>query len=395
MRTRLLTETLHIVCVTTSRADYGLMKWPMRALREAPDFRLSILAGGGHFSVSQGGTLSEIEADGFEISDRVPMYLDATTAAAQGTALATLGVAQVLDRLRPDWVMLLGDRFEILGAATAAMLTRVPLCHLCGGDVTEGAYDDAIRHAVSKLAHLHCPSTEDAARRLCQMGEEPWRVHVTGSPGLDAIHAIPQLDRQTVTDRLGVPKGRPYYLVTMHPETQRADNGTGNLDALLEVLGMLTDVSVVLTGVNADSGGMVFQQRIAAFLELHDHAVLHLSLGQSLYLNAAAHAEAVIGNSSSGYYEVPSFGVPTINIGARQAGRLRAASVFDCTGTPEAIREALSHAAAFGHQAVENPYGDGYSAARILTAIRETSSTQDRDAILTKRFVNLPAETAA
>lgn len=392
MRAGLLADTLHIACVTTSRADYGLMKWPMQAMQDAPGIKLSIIAGGGHLCPSQGRTLAEIEADGFTVGEQVPMYVEGSIAPAQGTARATLGVAQALERVRPDWVMLLGDRFEILGAATAAMLARIPLCHLCGGDITEGAYDDAIRHAVSKLAHLHCPSTPDAAQRLYQMGEEPWRVHVTGSPGLDAIHAIERLDRATTATRLGVPADRPYYLVTMHPETQRSDYGIQELDALLTVLGAQKDASVVLTGVNADSGGTVFQQRIAAFLDAHAHApaVLHLSLGQMLYLNAVSHAHAVVGNSSSGLYEVPSFNVPTVNVGSRQAGRLRAASVFDCDGTPGAIKQALTQAAGFGHQKVENPYGDGHSAVRILNAIRETTASRDRDTILKKRFVPLP-----
>jgi UDP-hydrolysing UDP-N-acetyl-D-glucosamine 2-epimerase len=395
MRAGLLADTLHIACVTTSRADYGLLKWPMRAMRDDPDTRLSVIAGGGHLSAAQGETASEIEADGFRIAERVPIYAEGADAPAQGAARATAGVATALQRLRPDWVMLLGDRFEILGAATAAMLARVPICHLCGGDITEGAYDDAIRHAVSKLSHLHCPSTEDSAARLRQMGEEPWRVHVTGSPGLDAIHAIERLERHLVTARLGIPEGRPYYLVTMHPETHRDDYGIAELDALLQVLGAQTDASVVLTGVNADSGGTVFQQRIAAFLATHDHAVLHLSLGQMLYLNAVSHARGVVGNSSSGLYEAPSFGVPTVNIGSRQDGRLRAISVFDCDGTVAAIEQTLAQANDFGHQTVQNPYGDGHSAARILTAIRQTATTQGRETILKKRFVPLAPETTA
>lgn len=382
-------SAMHITCITTSRADYGLMKWPMLALQARSDVRLSVIVGGGHVAKSQGMTVSEVLSDGFDVAEQIPMYLDTIAGAAQGAGIATMGVAQALNRLKPDWVLLLGDRFEVLGAASASLLCNVPICHLCGGDITKGANDDAIRHAVSKMAHLHCPSNEKAAQRLRQMGEEPWRVHVTGSPGLDAIHVVQQLERVEVCKRLEIPDNQPYFLVTMHPETLMPDFGVKQLDALLTVLAEEQDVSIVFTGVNADNGSQAYDQKIRDFVANKDNAVMHLSLGQMLYINSIKHSAAVLGNSSSGLYEAPSFDVGTLNIGNRQDGRLRAESVFDCEGTVKSIKEGLEMAMAFHGKQVVNPYGDGHSAERILNAIQQASSEREKIEILKKEFIEL------
>lgn len=382
---------LHVTCITTSRADYSLQRWPMRAIAEADGMRLSIIAGGGHLATSQGATATEICEDGFQIDDTVEMYLDTSHAAgpAVGAGLSTIGVAQSLARLSPDWVMLLGDRFEILGAATAAALNRIPICHLCGGDVTEGAYDDAFRHAITKLSHLHCTTTSEASANLLQMGEEPWRVIQTGSPGLDALHSIPQMSRAEVFSALQLSESDDAVLATMHPTTLHDDLGRSELDALLEALDALPQTQVVFTGVNADSGGADFNATLKSYVAARKGAVFHQSLGQTLYFNAVRQMQMVIGNSSSGLYEVPSMSIPTVNIGDRQKGRLRASSIFDCSGTKKTILNAITQATAFSETNVTNPYGDGHSAQRIVTALWETSQNHTRQELLVKRFVRL------
>lgn len=380
-------DVKRVLCLTTSRADFGLLRWPMRALADAGDFDLKLVASGGHLAASQGETVSEIIESGFEIAARIPVYAEtgAASDAAVGLGQSAQAVAGVIARLAPDWVLLLGDRFEVLGAVAAAAAMRVPICHLCGGDVTEGAYDDAFRHAITKLAHLHCPSTEEAAARIRQMGEEAWRVHVTGSPGLDALERVPRFGRAEVMDRLGLRGGGRLVLVTQHPETLAADCGLGALRALLAVLRADPTLEVVFTGSNADTGGAAFRAEIEAFCDGTGRAMHRASLGQTLYLNVARIADAVVGNSSSGLYEVPSLGTPSVNIGDRQKGRLRAASVFDCVGTESAIRAALDAAFAFGKKAVPNPYGDGKASARIVEALRFAGSRGDD--ILRKKFV--------
>lgn len=382
---------LHVTCVTTSRADYALQRWPMREIADAECMRLSIIAGGGHVATSQGSTLSEIQNDGFEVDETVDMYLDSgrSSGAATAAGLATIGVSQALARLAPDWVMLLGDRFEILGAATAAALNRIPICHLCGGDITELAYDDAFRHAITKLSHLHCVSTEDAAKNLMQMGEEQWRVVQTGSPGLDAIRKVPRMTRTDVFTALGLSENAETVLVTLHPTTLKDDYGRSELDALLLALSARPELQIVFTGVNSDVGGADFNAIMRSYVADRDGSVFKQSLGQTLYINTVRQMQMVIGNSSSGLYEVPSLSVPTVNIGSRQKGRLRASSVFDCRATQPDILAALRSAAAFSETDVVNPYGDGSSARRIVAALQSVSRKRSRGEVLTKQFVRL------
>ena len=385
------TTDIHVTCITTSRADYGLQRWVMQEIADAQGMRLSVVAGGGHVAKSQGSTLGEVQSDGFRVDEIVDMYLDSDTVSgpAIGAGLSTIGVAQALARLSPDWVMLLGDRFEVLGAATAAALLRIPICHLCGGDVTALAYDDAFRHAITKLSHLHCVSTEEAARNVVQMGEEPWRVVKTGSPGLDAIGKVPQMTRSEVFGELGLSEHKKSVLVTLHPTTLKADFGRSELDALLSALDGCPGFQVVFTGVNADAGGAEFNAILRDYVANRSGAVFRQSLGQALYLNTARQMEMVIGNSSSGLYEIPSLSVPTVNIGDRQKGRLRASSVFDCSATEDAILAAVKAAAEFSQDEVVNPYGDGDSAGQIVAALQSVSRDRSRSELLTKHFVSL------
>jgi UDP-hydrolysing UDP-N-acetyl-D-glucosamine 2-epimerase len=378
-----------IAVLTTSRADYGLLRSVIHALRDDPEFQTLVFAGGGHLSATQGHTLSEIESDGIEITERLPFVLDhdGPRAAASMAALATLGVSAALERHTPDWMVVLGDRFESLGPVQAAVLHRVAVCHLCGGDVTAGAFDDGFRHAISKLAHLHCVTNEDSANRLRQMGEPPDRVVVTGSSGLDGLGTLTELDSKEIYHRLELEPRRYLLLITYHSETHLAVPGNEQIRHLLDVLDSLPqqDTNFVFMGTNFDQGGEQIASAINKFVDGRHNAVLHRSLGQSFYFNLMRHADAVIGNSSSGLYEAPSFGIATVNIGDRQQGRLRAASVFDCATDRDGIDTAIRAALAWQRKPVVNPYGDGNAAPKIVAAIRSISNRSRTD-ILRKAF---------
>lgn len=364
--------------VTGSRADYGLLTWPMRALRDAPDFQLQVVASGMHLAPQFGDTWRDIVADGFALDARVEMLVsgDSPVAVAKSLGLGVIGFADALASLAPDFVVLLGDRYETLAAAQAALLLGVPVVHLCGGDITEGIVDESIRHAITKLSHLHCVTNVEAARRVRQMGEDPARIHLTGSPGLDHCAHFQPLPRDAFVKELGLGPCARLFLVTYHPVIQGNTDNTDNNDdtavsGLLAALAALpVEDGLILTGANADAGGQAINDRLRAFAEGRANTVFQVSLGHRLYFNALHHCNAVLGNSSSGLYEAPSFRVPTINIGDRQKGRLRAASVVDCAPEPQAILSALTRGLALDLTDVTNPYGDGHAAPRIVEAMR-------------------------
>lgn len=375
------------ICVVTgSRADYGLLCWPMRLLRDDPAFELQTVVTGMHLAQEFGSTVREIEADGFPVSARVEMLIsgDTPTAVAKSVGLGVIGFADAMARLRPDWLLVLGDRFEILAAVQAALFARIPVAHLCGGDITEGAFDDAIRHAITKMAHVHFVTNSLAERRLLQMGESRQNVHNVGSTGLDRIRRMERMQRRSVFDAIGLKPRERNLLVTFHPATLDKQASVDQLDELLAALDTLgDDKGLVLTGPNADTEGRTMTQRIVAFAESRDNAAFCVSLGHHLYLNALAQVDAVIGNSSSGLYEAPSFGIPTVNIGDRQKGRLSAASVIDCAPERAAIVEALARAFELDCSDVVNPYGDGESSARIVEVLK---GIDDPTALIRKCF---------
>lgn len=381
---------LKVCVVTGGRADYGLLVQPMRALHADPAFDLQVVATGQHLSAWSGGSLEVIERDGFAVAAQVDMHLedDRPAAVTRSMGRAVIGFADVFETLRPDLLMVLGDRYEILAAAQAALLFGIPVAHLCGGDITLGAFDDSIRHALTKLSHLHFPTTEDAARRIRQMGEAPDRVHVVGSPGIDLVLATPTLDRATFFGNLELPDDRKSFLVTFHPPTLAEDGAAQcrELLAALEALG--PEVVLIFTGVNVDPGGRTLQNMIAEFAAEHPAAVCAQSLGAQRYFSALSHVDAVIGNSSSGLYEAPSFKVPTINIGDRQSGRLKAASVIDCPPQRAAIAAAIDQALALDCSHVVNPYGDGHASERIADVLR---NLREPRALVHKVF-HTPAE---
>lgn len=379
------------ICVITgSRADYGLLKMPMRAVQDAPSLALQVLVTGAHYTADYGESWKAIAGDGFDIDAAVPIS-DAITGnldMARASAAVLQGVAEALDRLRPDLVLLLGDRYEILAAATAACLLNIPLGHLCGGDLTTGAVDDVLRHSISKMAQLHFPSNEEAARRLLQMGEPEDRVFTIGSPGLDAITSARFADRVAVFDRLGLPESEHLYLVTLHPETRSDLPVSRQIEVLQKALcGLDPEVALVLTGSNADAGGAEISDAMREFAPSRPRTIFSQNLGQEMYLDVLHQAEMVIGNSSSGLYEAPSFGIPTVNIGERQGDRLKARSVVDCEADAAAIRRAIARAADMDCRDIVNPYGDGHASSRLVRILQDIP---DFRALLRKTFVDRP-----
>ncbi len=379
-------RTRRICAVTGSRADWGLLRPVLDGIRDSKTLTLQLAVTGSHLSPAHGHTVDAIEAQGFAVDARIDLAQRGGDARAVTRALGR-GVAAFADVLRdlaPDLLLVLGDRFEILAAVQAALIARVPVAHIAGGDITEGAFDDAIRHAISKMAHLHFATHAEAARRLRQMGEA--RVHLSGSPGIDQLLATPRLSREALAQSLDFPLRPRNLAITFHPATLDDDDPLDQLDALLDALDHLgPDTGLIFTGANSDPGGDTLNARIAAFADAHDNACLHRSLGQQRYYSLVALADAVVGNSSSGLYEAPSLGTPTVNIGSRQDGRPRAASVIDCPAQAEAIVEAIHAACRLDMAGVENPYGDGHAAERILAVLHGPWS---REALIHKRFVD-------
>jgi UDP-hydrolysing UDP-N-acetyl-D-glucosamine 2-epimerase len=376
------------ICVVTgSRAEYGLLYWVLHDLRAAADVELQLVVTGMHLAPEFGLTVREIEADGFAIARRVEMLLSSDTAGgvARSIGLGVIGISDALEQLRPDVVLVLGDRFEILAAAQACLVHNVPLAHVAGGDTTEGAFDEAMRHAITKMAHLHFVTNEISARRVCQLGEDPARVYLVGNPGLDHLERRSLLDRAALAASLGAPLAPRNLLITFHPVTLEPGEGEHQFGELLAALDEHdSETALWFTLPNADTGGRALAAQLAAWAETRTGRVhVHTSLGQLRYLSLMAQVDAVVGNSSSGLYEAPSFRVPTVDIGERQRGRLAAASVLHCKPRREDILRALTQALALDCSAVVNPYGDGHASGRIVDALRDMPPAAQ---LLKKRF---------
>jgi UDP-N-acetylglucosamine 2-epimerase (non-hydrolysing) len=379
------------ICVVSGgRADYGLLYWPMKEIQSAPRFELQIAVTGMHLSPEFGMTSAMFGQDGFAIDARVETLLSSDTPVgiAKSIGLGVIGFADAFERLKPDLVLLLGDRFEILAAAQAALVARLPIAHIGGGDVTEGAFDEAIRHAITKMAHLHFATNETAARRLRQLGEDPRRIFTVGSPGIDYIRRLPPMTRDALASEIGLDLGGRVLLVTYHPATLGSAAAPAELEELLAALDALGPQTILaFTLPNADTAGRALAQRLKAFVADHANARLFAALGSRLYLNLLREADAIVGNSSSGLYEAPSLCTPTVDIGERQQGRLRAASVISCRGERGAIAAAIAQALQQPKQPVANPYGDGDSARRIVEIL---AGIVDFRALTQKRFFDWP-----
>jgi UDP-N-acetylglucosamine 2-epimerase (non-hydrolysing)/GDP/UDP-N,N'-diacetylbacillosamine 2-epimerase (hydrolysing) len=376
------------VCVVTgSRAEYGLLFWLLTDLQADPKFDLQLVVTGMHLAPEFGNTVREIENDGFSVARRVEMLLSGGTpiAIAKSVGLGVIGLSDALAQLEPDVVVLLGDRFEIFAAAQAAMIHNIPIAHIAGGDTSEGAVDEAMRHAITKMAHLHFATNAQSAARIRQLGENPDRVFDVGSPGLDHLRRRPLLDRAELEQALGEQLGTRNLLVTFHPVTLLEDCGLSEFDELLAALERL-DPSTKLwfTSPNADAGGRAMASKLQAWVAGHrDRARSFASLGSLRYLSLMAKVDAVVGNSSSGLYEAPSLGVPTVDIGDRQLGRLAASSVISCVAQRDDIRHAIDRAMALDCKGTVSPYGDGRATARIVEVLR---SMPERAELLRKSF---------
>lgn len=367
-----------VAVFTGTRAEYGLLYWLMKEIQASETLDLQVIVSCMHLSPEFGETWRQIEQDGFVIDAKVEMLLSSNTdvGVVKSMGLGALGFADALDRLRPDMLVVLGDRFEALSIVQAALIMRIPVVHLHGGELTEGAYDDAIRHAITKMSYLHFVAAQPYRDRVIQMGEAPQRVFNVGAIGLDHLKRTPAMSLEALQESLDFDLSSPFLLVTYHPVTMLEEDPVQSFDALLQALEEYPQYRVVLTYPNADNGGRAIIPMLESFAARHAGRVLAIpSLGFRRYLSVVGRAAAVVGNSSSGIIEVPSFGVPTVNIGLRQAGRLCADSVVHCTATKGAIMAALDQALSepFAQACTHavNPYGQG-DAAKSIVRILET-----------------------
>lgn len=367
-----------IAVFTGTRAEYGLLYWLMYDLRAHADFDLQVIASGMHLSPEFGETWKQIEADGFPIDAKVEMLLSSDTAGGvvKSMGVALIGFADALQRLAPDLLVVLGDRFEALAVAQAALVLRIPVAHLHGGEITEGAYDDAMRHAITKMAALHFTSTEAYRRRVMQMGEPPETVFNVGALGLDHLRRSEPMPLDEAAVSLGLPLREPYFLVTYHPVTAGDEDPEAVVEALLRAIEAFPGHLAVLTYPNADNGGRGIITKMNSYAAAHPaRAVVVPSLGSQRYLAMLSRAQAVIGNSSSGIIEAPSWCVPTVDVGIRQRGRLAAASVIHCAANENAIHDAITQAVSPRFRAecrtVSNPYGDGHASEAIMRVLQD------------------------
>ena len=382
---------MRTICVVTgNRADFGLLLPVIRALQAADDVRVQTLVTGAHLEGATGRTVDDIAAAGVEITAEVEMTLasDTPIAVAKSTGLCIISSAEALARLAPDLIVVLGDRYEILAVCLAATFATIPIAHLHGGEATEGAIDEGIRHAITKLAHLHFPATEAYRARLLQLGENPANVHAFGTPAIDNVAALEPLPVAALEERVGLPlSGRRVAVATFHPETLHPERSSAVVEPTLAVLAERTDLVTVFTAANTDVAGRAINAAVGRFVSAYpDRAVLLDTLGTRAYLSLVRLADVVIGNSSSGLIEVPAVGTPTVNVGDRQGGRARGPSVIDAPNDRAAIGRALDRAMGEQHAQLSrtavSPYGVAGAAARIAEVLR----TVDLAPLLIKRF---------
>ncbi len=383
------------VCVFTgSRAEYGLLKPLMEHLSDDPHIELQTLVSGMHLAPEFGLTFREIERDGFPLNETIDMLLSSDTPAGlcKSTGLGLIGYSDALVRLAPHVLVILGDRFEALAAATAATFHGIPVAHLHGGESTQGAIDESFRHAITKMSYLHFAATEEYRRRIIQLGENPSRVFTVGAIGLDVIERLDLLSPVELESELGFKFGESNLLITFHPVTLENQSAEHQFKELLKAVDQLASTKVIFTKSNADTHGRVINHLIDRYVaENPERATASTSLGQLRYLSVLRLVDAVVGNSSSGIIEAPSLGVPTVNIGDRQKGRTRAASVIDCAPEAaeilEACRLAFTKKLKKIAQASENPYRQKNTARQIAEIISSAEITD-----LKKSFFDLPQD---
>lgn len=382
-----------ICIVTGSRAEYGLLYWLMKEIQADPALQLQIIATGMHLSPEFGLTYQAIEADGFAIDAKVEMLLSSDTAVgiAKSMGLGLIGFADALARLKPDILVVLGDRFEILAASQAALVANIPIAHISGGEITEGAIDDSIRHAISKLSNFHFVAAESYRKRVIQMGESPEQVVNCGDPGLDNFERLKLLSKKELEESLGFQLSTPTFLVTYHPATLGHVAPEKGMEELIKALDRFPQAKVILTKPNADTGGRVLSRMVDAYAAANPERVFAAtSLGQLRYLSAMRHCDAVVGNSSSGIVEAPAIKKPTVNIGNRQKGRLMAESIINCREDADEIAQAITLALSDEFRRklakTESLYGNCDASAQIKRYLKEVSLGSSS----AKHFYDLP-----
>ncbi|EJL74899.1 UDP-N-acetylglucosamine 2-epimerase [Chryseobacterium populi] len=378
-----------LCAVTATRAEYGLLKPLMNAINAHQEFELQLLVTGAHLSPEFGNTYTLIEQEGFYINKKVEMLLSADTGSSivKSMGLGMIGYADAFSRLNPDAIIILGDRYEMLAVASSASAMKIPIIHLHGGEITEGAYDDSFRHAITKLSHLHFASTESHRERIIQLGEQPQNVFNVGAIGIDNIVNLPLLSKEALEQDLGIRFAKYNYQVTFHPETLADLSAEEQFKVLLQAIKNQKESFFVFTKSNADTNGRIINRMIDEFVTENPHiAKAFTSLGSLKFLSLLKHSNAIIGNSSSGIIEAPSLHTPTINIGDRQKGRMQAKTIINCVVDQLQIEEAIDRTQdeifMQSIKNLQNPYGNGDTTNKIMKIIEST----DFSKLLIKKF---------
>ncbi len=380
------------ICVVTgTRAEYGLLYWLLKEIESSKELQLQLIATGTHLSPEFGLTYKEIEKD-FSIDKKIEMQLtsDLDVDISKSMGYAQASFAQAFDELKPDIIVVLGDRYEILSAVTSAMILRIPIAHIHGGETTEGVIDEAIRHSITKMSHIHFTANEEYKNRVIQLGEQPDRVFNVGGLGIENISRLELLNRDAFEESINFKLNKKNILVTFHPVTLEKNTAKLQFKELLDAIDELEETNIIFTKANSDAGGRAINKMIDNYVAKNNYkSVCFTSLGQLRYLSAMCHVDAVVGNSSSGLIETPSFRIGTINIGDRQKGRIKASSVIDCLPNKTSILDSLKYLYSNDFQTslknVSNPYGDGEASKKIIKTLESINFNN----ILKKSFYNL------
>ena len=373
------------ICVVTgTRAEYGLLRWLMDGINKSTKLDLQIVVTGMHLSPEFGLTYQEIENDGFKIDKKIEMLLSADTPSSisKSTGLGLIGFADAFFELNPDIVIVLGDRYEVLAASLAAMFENIPIAHIHGGETTAGAFDEAIRHSITKMSWWHFVAADEYEKRVIQLGEIPGRVFNVGGLGVDAIKKTNLLSKDELMIKTGIKFGKKNLLITYHPVTLENKTSQQDFKSLLDVLSKIKDIYLIFTMPNSDSDGRVIKKMINDFVfNQSERSISFTSMGSLNYLSTLQYVDGVVGNSSSGLAEAPTFKIGTINIGDRQKGRLKAESIIDCEPTKKSIKLAIDKL--YGHKfqkdihSVQNPYGDGDAIEKIMSILSNKPIPED------------------
>ncbi len=366
-----------ILVVTATRAEYGLLRPVIKRLIGTKELKTKVVVTGAHLCQEFGMTVQEIESDGIPIDKKIEILLgsDTPVAVSKSMGLAMIGFAEYFEECRPDALLVLGDRYETLAVCCAAMNARIPIFHMYGGETTQGAIDEAIRHSITKMSFLHFTSTQAYAKRVIQLGEDPGRVYTVGAVGIENALHMDLLSKKELEGELGCRLGENYAVVTFHPVTLEEMSAADQAEELLKAVAGFPGMTFLFTKANADAEGRIINTRIGEFAQNHKNIYLFSSLGVRKYLSAVKYAAMVIGNSSSGLVEVPSFKIPTVNIGDRQKGRMQAESVINCRPARKEIKEAIERALSPGYREkarmAPNPYGDGNTSEKVVGIIKD------------------------